>query len=908
MTRSFVLSLTALLLTATAFGQTDKQVITDAGLKQTIRAFTSIRGIKPIEKLYIQTDKPYYTTGDTLRFKGYLLNADYLTPSNRSGLLYVELNDTEAKNVKRIMVPVTDGLAWGQIELNAKNIPEGTYTFTAYTNWMRNFGEDYVYKQNITVSKITADAVTVKSNFNQQGNKVEAAIQLASLDGKLQVLRDMELKVMAGKKNLLRDKFITGIDGSLQFNFDVPENTGLKDLAIKAQDISKTNREPGPILTIPVTLNRAENTDIQFMPEGGNLVAGIKLKVGFKAIGEDGKGVNLSGKIIDSKGNAIADITTAYSGMGTFAFTPQANETYSAKFNGIKKTYALPVISPIGTTLSISNKNADSLQIAVTNATATNGTWYLIGQSRGVICFAETINLNGNQQSEKTIAKTLFATGITRFTLLNSTNQPVNERQVFINHHDGLKVKVTPDKANHGIRDSIALVITVTDKVGKPVQGNFSLAVTDDTQVKTDSLSKNILTNLLLTSSLRGTIENPNYYFSQNKNASADLDNLMLTQGWVGYDWKDIFNPTPSVFDGEKEFLVKGKVTNVFGKGIGKSKVVMLLNKPFAALDTLTNSAGEFIFKDMFPLDSAVINIQARNKRGREFNVGVDVEEFKAPEFKPTPLQVPWYINSDTLLLKNTQTKAAQLKAEANYRGEGTVLKEVNIVDKRTIKGSKNLNGPGGADEIIEGEYFHKANHKTLEQLLGDKYGKQFNIEPVIGGRIYRIKNHIVNFFIDGVKSNVADNMTYLSAEDIKGIEIMNSTKYAMAYDPDYTRKLFGRDSNIPIYLEVTTYSGNGAYMKKIPGTYLYRPIPFTLPKQFYRPRYTIQNSTLAMGTDMRSTLHWEPNFTTNANGKATISFYAADKPADYSVIIEGTDMEGQIGYGKQVLKSIAAK
>ena len=911
MIRSCVFTvITFWLFAASTFAQTDKQVITDAGLKQTIRAFTSFRGVKPIEKLYIQTDKSYYTTGDTLRFKAYLLNADYLTPSNHSGLLYVELNDTEAQNVKRIMVQVTDGLAWGEIVLNAKDIPEGIYTLTAYTNWMRNYGDDYVYKQNITVSKITADVVTVKTNFKQQGNRVEAKIQFASLDGKLQVLRDMDLKVMAGKKNLFKDKFITGIDGSLQFNFEVPENTSVKDLSIKAQDISKINNEPGPVLTIPVTLNRAENTDIQFMPEGGDLVAGVKSKVGFKAIGEDGKGVNFSGKVIDSKGQAVADIATTHAGMGSFTFIPQANETYAAKFNGINKTYSLPVINSIGTTLSITNKSADSLQIAITNSTSATGTWYLIGQSRGVICFAETINLKKDQQKEKNIAKKLFATGITRFTLLNSTDQPVNERQVFINHNDGLKINVTPAKVSHGIRDSIALAIAVTDEDGNPVQGNFSLAVTDDSQIKTDSLGKNILTNLLLTSSLKGNIENPNYYFSQNKNAATDLDNLMLTQGWVGYNWNDVFKPTLPAYETEKEFLVKGKVTNVFGKGIEKSKVVMLLNKPFAALDTLTNSMGEFIFKDLFPLDSAVINIQARNKRGREFNVGVEVDEFKAPEFKPTQFQTPWYVNSDTLLLKNTQAKAAQLKAEANYRGEGYVLKEVNIVDKRVVKDSKNLNGPGGADEVLDKDFFDKGGHKTLAELLRAKYNKRF----LEGLPFYSLHNHRIVLFIDGTDIrkfdfSVADYMSYLSAEDIKGIEIMNSSKYATAYDPEYTKKLIMiPDRFVPIFLEITTYSGNGAFLHKIPGTYLYRPIPFTLPKDFYRPRYTIQNSTLAMGTDMRSTLHWEPNVITDVNGKATVSFYSADKVADYSVIIEGADMEGQIGYGRQILKSISSK
>ena len=101
---------------------------TVAKLSNYVSALNNIRELKPVEKLYLQTDKPYYGVGDTLRFKGYLLNADYLTPAAHSGLLYVELFNEQGKSAKRIMVPVTSGLAWGNIALDSTEIPNGTYT------------------------------------------------------------------------------------------------------------------------------------------------------------------------------------------------------------------------------------------------------------------------------------------------------------------------------------------------------------------------------------------------------------------------------------------------------------------------------------------------------------------------------------------------------------------------------------------------------------------------------------------------------------------------------------------------------------------------------------------------------------------------------------------------------------
>jgi len=76
---------------ATAYGQT----ITNQVLKYDVAALQNIRLQQPVEKLYVQTDKPYYTCGDTLRFKAYLLN-DFLTPSTRSSLPHLSYSGSSS--------------------------------------------------------------------------------------------------------------------------------------------------------------------------------------------------------------------------------------------------------------------------------------------------------------------------------------------------------------------------------------------------------------------------------------------------------------------------------------------------------------------------------------------------------------------------------------------------------------------------------------------------------------------------------------------------------------------------------------------------------------------------------------------------------------------------------------------
>ncbi len=898
-----------------------QQVIKDpVFIRMIVKQDSFAKSHKP-EKVYVQTDRSNYIIGDTIRLKAYLLNIDFLQPTDRSGILYVELDDQEGKATKRVMLQVTQGLAWADIILDEKDIPAGSYTLRAYTNWMRNFGEDYIYKKDIYISPVAGNATLVKGIFKQEGNKVETALQFTTLDGKIQLLKDVELKVMDGKKNLSKDKLNTGMDGVLNVNFELPITTDTtkkkSDITLQAKDVTKGIIDAAT-LTIPVILNRPENADIQFMPEGGNLVAGVPTKVGFKAIREDGLGAEISGAIVSNDQKQIATIKTTHAGMGSVEFTPRAGESYTAKINGIKKTYALPAVKPVGLALRVTQTyDNDSVKIIITaTPDIYKGHYYLIGQARGIICYAQVIDFNKSQVITKVVPNDVFPTGIARFTLFDAMRQPLNERQVFIDHNNYLNMNITAQKPIYGLRDSVALAIAVTDDQGNPVQGVFSLAVTDDDQVKADSLGNNILSNMLLTSELKGNVEQPGYYFiNPSIQKQLELDNLMLTQGWIGYQWKDIFAPNvPLAYQPEKEFVVQGKATNAFGKSIERSKISMLLNKSFAARDTLTDSLGRFKFTGLFPLDSAVINLQALNKRGKEFNIGLEVEEFKAPEFKITPLQVPWYFNTDSTLLKNSKTKATQAKTLAEYRGEGMTLREVVIKDKRIVKDSKNLNGPGEADEILDEAFMHKVKHRTLAELLADKYGSFFQREFRIGGSTYRLKNHVINLVIDGIFISkfglpVENYMNYLDAEDIKGIEIMNSVKYAVAYNPNYgIIRARVPDRYVPIYLEVTTYSGDGAFYKKTPGVYLYRPLHFTLPQQFYSPKYTVKNKTLAMGTDMRSTLHWEPNIVTDKDGRATVSFFTADKPTNYTLIIEGITGDGGIGYSRQKVKSTAAK
>ena len=243
----------------------------------------------------------------------------------------------------------------------------------------------------------------------------------------------------------------------------------------------------------------------------------------------------------------------------------------------------------------------------------------------------------------------------------------------------------------------------------------------------------------------------------------------------------------------------------------------------------------------------------------------------------------------------------------------GRALKEVVITAKKIVKDSKNVNGPGEADLVIDEEDLKKAGKKTLGDLIRERVkgfqqrGGGERIFHTIGGvRTLLIIDGTLWFFPrpwDEMEIKPGELFKlYLdsyTAEDIKGIEVIISGEY----QPWYTLRYVGPKAR-PFdftFIEVTTRSGIGPSITKTPGTFLYKPMPFILQKSFYSPKYT--SGITPDGTDTRSTIHWAPNVVTDKGGNAKISFSTADHPGSYSLILEGADMRGNVGAERTTIK-----
>jgi len=890
------------------------QTLAKQNLSQIIAKLNTQNDSLSIEKLYLQTDKPTYLAGDTLWFKAYLLNASFLTYSNKNAVLYLELSNDSNRLIQRVMVPVNGGMASGYIGLDA-DMTQGGYTLTGYTNWMRNFDESYLFKKHFYVGTNAGSEWLINYNahlIKDSKDKIEMGLKITQFDKAPVGLREMQLSISDGKRTLFKDKAETNLDGALKLSFDLPDKADSKNISLVVQDLRKS--QGSRKISIPVILNRPEKVDLQFMPEGGKLVAGQQTNIAFKALNEDGYGAVVSGKIYNNKQQEITSFTATHSGMGLFSLVPENAEIYTARIqlpDGKYQTYQLPSVESSGITLNVNNRfKSDSCDITLTptpDIVAADKTYYLVGMARNVVCWGALVKFNKGP-FQFTLNKQVFPSGIVRLILMNENKVGLNERMFYNGRDDQLNIQLESDKSEYRQRDSISLNIKVTDNHGEPIQGSFSLAVTDNGQVKTDSIAeRSLVSHMLLTSDLKGNVEGPGYYDDAaiHPEKWQHLNHLLMAQGWAGYDWSQLFKPVkPLVYPAEEEFLIKGKVTNAFNKPVAKSAITLFSKNPLLVLESITDDNGNFIFKGIAPIDTPAYFISAKNKRGKSFNVGIEMDEFKAPVFSPiTNSIVPWFVNIDTGTYLAVNNRVTLKKEQLRVTG-GNLLKEVVINAKKVVKGSKNLNGPGGADIIIDEEQLKKAGRTTLGDLLR-KNVKGFGIRvSKTGETYYSVYTTLLHLVIDGVNTEffispetpryqyLKDIFDYYDAEEIKGIEVMVSGKYQMNYTSTYLKPL-----DVPwdhSFIEVTTRGGKGPFLKKSVGTYLYKPMPFITPKEFYSPKYTAGNITDM--SDIRSTIYWTPNIITDKDGKATIGFYAADNPGTYTVIVEGADLQGHLG------------
>ncbi|GAB3929211.1 TonB-dependent receptor plug domain-containing protein [Larkinella terrae] len=775
----------------------------------------------PKEKVYVQTDKPYYTVGETVWMKGYLFDGPEHLADSISKVLYVDLLQLESRKVvvHRIL-RAENGYAVGDIALG-DSLAAGGYVLRAYTGWMRNFAEDYFFTKPLTILHTDSEPA-------QLGN----------------------------------DKPLTA------------------------------------------------RPDVQFFPEGGQLVNGMEGRIAFKTVSPAGKGLTASGFVLSSAGDTVTGFSTKHLGMGYFSMTPETGQHYTAFVkldDGSTHKFPIPDARPEGYVLLVDNiTNRDNVRVYIRNnkPSSTQGRFTVIAQSRGV-----SIQIAQGDVSKKSVVlqipRQLFPEGIAQITLFDETNQPVGERLVFSERNNRLTVHLKPSKAVFSPREKIQLDITVSDASGKPVRTNLSLAATDAHQVlEKEPYAASLASYLLLSSDLKGVIEQPGYYFDPaNNERLSDLDVLMMTQGWRRFVWKDVLQdtyPAPKHLV-EQGLVLAGKVVRPNQKAPGTVALTFMLMRRDSTQNILSGESdenGQFSVNGLDYSDSTRVMIQAvMGKNNR--NLEISLENLASPTVTWTQIPYKPIVFQRDELADYLKRAKEYLDIERQIRRNREImLKEVTIRKKKEAPtDSRKIYGQASntlkVDQTMTG-----GAQSVLQMLQGRIAGVNISGSPMNPTVQIRGSANFAGvveplFTIDGVPVS-KDAVLTLSVYDVDYIDVLKGA----------AATIFGSRASGGV-IAVYTKRGSPDYdysKDKSPGTLVATLPGFRTVREFYAPRYD-EPKPEHVRPDYRPTLHWAPMIQTDADGKAQVTFFASDARTTIHVLAEGATTNGLPGVGKAVLE-----
>ena len=652
--------------------------------------------------------------------------------------------------------------------------------------------------------------------------------------------------------------------------------------------------------------------DVQFFPEGGNLVAGIGGKVAFKAVSPTGLGVDVEGFVLDqTTKDTIVGFRSQHLGMGYFNFTPEVAHQYVVKMqrpDGPLQDYNLPEVLPQGYSMMVDNiANKLNLKIYVFNNRPADapGNLTLIAHTRGFVTYSAAIPV-ANKQALVSIPREKLPEGITHITIFNEQNRPVCERLVYINRNEKLQIELTPDKQTYRTRERTDLTVSVKDAKGAPVVAELSLAATDAGQViEKNSYGLNIASYLLLTSDLKGHVEQPSFYFDATRaDRVVKLDNLLLTQGWRRFLWKDVLQdslPKTKYFL-EQGISIVGRVLKPNQKSAGRVKMTVFMTErdsvqSFVTLET--NENGDYGLLNLTLSDTVRVLLQAQSLKGDNRNFTVKLDPFAPPTV--TLAKIPYNpVQFDANDLADYLKRVEEYqRIEKQIRNSGEkMLNEVVIKAKKFVEpdARKIYSNP---DATIKVDFSNSAGAMNVLQILqgrvagvqvrgsGNDMSVQIRGASTFSGDIEPL------FLVDGMPTS-KDYVMSIPVADVDAIEVLKGVKAT----------IFGSQGAGGVIAILTKRANpNFDYSNEpVEGSLNTKIVGFYTPKQFYTPRYDVSVPENSL-PDFRSTVFWLPSIRTDADGKAKVSFYNTDAATTVRVRVEGITKGGLPGAGVVVYK-----
>lgn len=635
-----------------------------------------------------------------------------------------------------------------------------------------------------------------------------------------------------------------------------------------------------------IVVESESNYDLQLLPEGGHLVEATNAVVGIIIKDKKNKGVQIkSGVLLDDKNNVVKEVSTNQFGLGKVSFYYKPNIIYKIKITTQDDETIIKNIETakkVGITLNVDNPNSTFIKLTMqtnkeTLKSAVNNTYHIyIHNTSSLIKSSFSLKENTYSYNSFLSVKRLQK-GANIITILNDKMQPLLER-VFFNNDDSLYSNIT-SKVTSASRDSLTISLHKNN-----TQTHFLSATFLPENTKSYALENTMYSKFLLKPYIKGDVENSAYYFKNtNRKKLADLDVLLLTQGWSKYNWYNIFNTTPKQnFDFEKGITVKGTVNM---NNLNDNATIVLFSSESELLLSAPVTNNKFSFDNIYLLDSSNVSfsIQEKNKlikpqiyanylpKINTNSIAVNKYTYKSNALN---LNLKDFIKErillDEVVVKGKSKLKHSPKTSGSYQtfkvSDGLIPKRINILDFLRTRGF-DIN----ADFSQSGTISTSRGKNRGPTSILDLEGEDNNLVKTPGITADFVKVYLDNTQIVDQYENSLYTISHLNVED---------------FDEIYYTKSFGGE----IYLftnPVRKYANKKTFLTNE------LPTGFSKSKEYYQPKYYSTSSDIFKnygGIYWKSKIELDKEsytFKVPHLNQKSIRFYLEGIASDGSIIFE---------------------
>lgn len=695
--------------------------------------------------------------------------------------------------------------------------------------------------------------------------------------------------------------------------FEWPDTLSTGSYLVRAFTPSQLNQDPAFLYERRVHLQgkkaapspgvTASVPHLKFFPEGGNLVNGITQSVAFQYTDANGSPLSGSGTVVNEAGVTQAGFSTYQHGLGVFSFTPVKGERYRARLDGMSGEFPLPAASDTGIGFSvIPHPQGFFFEIQAAGAAGNFQPAYLVGQMQHQVVFTTRLRPDGNG-SQGVIDTRKLRSGILQITVFSATDMPLAERLCFVDNKEYLlSGKLTTDTLNTAARGRNRFTLELADTV----MGSFSISVTDADADGGALREENILTRLLLSSDLPGTVYRPAWYFQTSPDsASMGLDLLMMTHGWRRFRWQEILQKgLPSLRYQDPGFIrLRGRaLLRDTRRPFADGNLALLISGQHTRRITqllTTNAQGEFSVDSLVFFDKCrLLFSDIRGKKSKYIDIELSADSLHRRFSIPDPAMPAGVLISPALYARLREDYDRLQKASGKMLDEvrvtATRKSPLQQVEERYTRGLFSGDATKSIDLVNNDEattylniFDYLQNRVNGLQVMNN--GLDYGIFYRQGPSVSSMGNIPMTLFLDEVETDVSVLAT-VPASQVALVKVYNTFAGAWGNAPGgvlavYTKK--GEDmNNSNGFANVAFYNG------------------YSVVREFYAPDYGPAQPKPAT-PDQRLTLDWRPSiFVSNVNPRIAFRFYNNDRSKRFRVVAEGMTTDGRLLMVEEVVGS----